>query len=407
MSCKNNNTIPKCNCNFNIKITGVSDTSRVGINGSDRTALNWSEISVPEILPIPSQKPDIENLDQVYVNTELTSVKLIETPFAYKSYPVTVTTAQITAVTAILATLTDATTGIAALWDIIYMPPVPPATNPTGLLGVLLYTTIPVAYTTAGLLPTAAVTAAIAAVNTAALAVDSAITALLDGVATVTSILALGTNLTASLLCTALKELEVLINAVITAINALLTAINALIALLPQVISIVILAAVNVIITDLNGIVTLLTTTITSITAFLATLITFYIEILSNEEGTCLTGRKLVIEGVLNQKVVYTANVATQSVHSAHFSVPFSAFIIPYANFEGLKYVPNVEVEPGVFRDVFAYYGCEDDFVIQPVLCEEFSVDAYIEDIFAYALDERTVFKNTTIFLLAKVSKVC
>lgn len=53
-----------------------------------------------------------------------------------------------------------------------------------------------------------------------------------------------------------------------------------------------------------------------------------------NEEGTKLTGKKLIIEGILRQKVVYTAEVAEQSLHSAHFDVPFSAFIVVDADTE-------------------------------------------------------------------------
>ncbi len=406
MSCKNtnNNINNRCDCGYNVKTHGVSDLSRININGGDRTSLNWSEISVPEILPIPYQKPDIETLDQVYVNAVLTSVKLIETPFAYKRYSVTATAAQITAVTALLTPLTNVAT---ALWPAIYTAPVPPATTPTGLLGVLLYTTIPAAYVTAGLTPTPAVTTAIDAVNTAAIGVDTAVTALTDAIATVTSILALGTDLTTSLLCSTLKELLKVIQSLVTAVNALLTALATLISLLPQAVSIIVLTAYNAIVTAINTILTNLTNSITAITDFLATLITAYIEIISNEEGTCLTGRKLVIEGFLKQKVVYTANVSSQSVHSAHFTVPFSAFVIPYANFEGLTYMENVEVTPGVFKNVFAYYGCDATLTLQPILCEEFSVEVFVEDIFAYALDDRTVFKNTTLFFLAKVSRSC
>ena len=62
-------------CKFNLKSFGTYDPSRVIIDGSDRTQLNWSEISVPEVLPIPIQKPDIEQLDQVFVDAKLTCVK--------------------------------------------------------------------------------------------------------------------------------------------------------------------------------------------------------------------------------------------------------------------------------------------------------------------------------------------
>lgn len=93
---------------------------------------------------------------------------------------------------------------------------------------------------------------------------------------------------------------------------------------------------------------------------------------IGNNECTNLTGRKLVIEGLLTQKVIYTAEVAEQSVHSAHFSIPFSTFII---------------IEPNT------------------PLSQRFKVTPYIEDIYVCRLSERSVFKNTTIFI--KASKIC
>lgn len=403
MSCKNtnNNLNNACDCGFNVKTYGVSNLNRISINGNDRTSLNWSEISVPEILPIPYQKPDIETLDQVYVNAELTSVKLIETPFAYKTYSVLTTEEQRTAATGLLTPLN---TIITTTWPAIYTPAVPPA-NPTGLLGILLYTTIPAAFLPST--PPPAVNSAIDGVNNAALNVDTAVNALDDAITNLNSVLALGDNLTTSLLCSALKDLLKALQNLITALNALLAALASLIAILPQAVAIAILIPYNAIVDAIDALLETINSSVTAITDFLATLITAYVEIISNEEGTCLTGRKLVIEGFLKQKVVYTANVSSQSVHSAHFTVPFSAFVIPYANFEGLTYMENVEVEPGVFKNVFAYYGCDANLTLQPILCEEFSVEVFIEDIFAYALDDRTVFKNTTLFFLAKVFKSC
>ena len=93
---------------------------------------------------------------------------------------------------------------------------------------------------------------------------------------------------------------------------------------------------------------------------------------IGNNECTNLTGRKLVIEGLLTQKIIYTAEVAEQSVHSAHFSIPFSTFII---------------IEPNT------------------PLSQRFKVTPYIEDIYVCRLSERSVFKNTTIFI--KASKIC
>ncbi len=86
-----------------------------------------------------------------------------------------------------------------------------------------------------------------------------------------------------------------------------------------------------------------------------------------NQEGTALTGRKLVIEGILRQKIVYSA-VETQRVHSVHFDVPFSAFII---------------LDP-----------CDS-------LTTEFKVDACIEDIFVTDITPRKIFKNVTLIIRA------
>ncbi|TYQ18281.1 UNVERIFIED_CONTAM: uncharacterized protein DUF3794 [Acetivibrio alkalicellulosi] len=93
---------------------------------------------------------------------------------------------------------------------------------------------------------------------------------------------------------------------------------------------------------------------------------------ISNSECTNLTGRKLVIEGLLNQKIIYTALVDNQALHSASFTIPFSVFIIIDKN---------------------------------TPLSQTFKLYSYIEDIFACQLSERSVFKNTTLFI--KASPVC
>lgn len=95
-------------------------------------------------------------------------------------------------------------------------------------------------------------------------------------------------------------------------------------------------------------------------------------EKIGNGECTNLTGRKLVIEGVLNQKIIYTATLTEQSLHAARFCIPFSIFII-------------------IDKDT--------------VMSQKFKITPYIEDIFACRLSDTTIFKNTTIFLRA--SKIC
>jgi hypothetical protein len=88
-----------------------------------------------------------------------------------------------------------------------------------------------------------------------------------------------------------------------------------------------------------------------------------------NAEGTLLTGRKLIIEGVLNQKIVYTADVPEQSVHSAHFQVPFSAYIVIPADTE---------------------------------LYDKFCVKTCIEDVYTEVFSKRGIFKNVTLLLKAE-----
>ncbi|CEN22063.1 DUF3794 domain-containing protein [Paraclostridium sordellii] len=95
-------------------------------------------------------------------------------------------------------------------------------------------------------------------------------------------------------------------------------------------------------------------------------------ETIGNGECTNLTGRKLIIEGLLKQKIIYTSLTDEQSLHSAHFTIPFSTFII-------------------IEKDT--------------PLSQKFRITPYIEDIFACSLSERSVFKNTTIFI--KASKIC
>lgn len=88
-------------------------------------------------------------------------------------------------------------------------------------------------------------------------------------------------------------------------------------------------------------------------------------------EGLLLTGKKLIIEAILRQRITYTTNNITddcQAIHSAHFDVPISAFIV----------LPS-------------YTNIADKFIL----------NTCIEDIFVCSLDDRRIFKNTTIFFKA------
>ncbi|WP_371364193.1 hypothetical protein SRRS_50150 [Sporomusa rhizae] len=86
-----------------------------------------------------------------------------------------------------------------------------------------------------------------------------------------------------------------------------------------------------------------------------------------NQEGTAITGKKLLVEGVLRQKIVY-ATIETQSVHAVHFDTPFSAFIV---------------LEP------------------QDSSAKKFKVDVCIEDVFVTDITSRTIIKNVTLVIRA------
>lgn len=87
---------------------------------------------------------------------------------------------------------------------------------------------------------------------------------------------------------------------------------------------------------------------------------------ISNAECTHLTGRKMIVEGIITQKVIYTALVADQAIHSATFSIPFSVFIIIDEN---------------------------------TPLTKDFKVHAYYEDAFVCMLSERSIFSNNTLYI--------
>ncbi|WP_053956605.1 DUF7507 domain-containing protein [Inediibacterium massiliense] len=99
---------------------------------------------------------------------------------------------------------------------------------------------------------------------------------------------------------------------------------------------------------------------------------TYYIKtpVVTSYEGQVLTGNKLIVEGTLKQKVLYIADEPTQSVHAAHFHVPFSTFLV----------LPQ---------------DCKN--------CGLVKVEGIVEDVFFQLLeDKRTVFKNITLFIQGK-----
>lgn len=87
-----------------------------------------------------------------------------------------------------------------------------------------------------------------------------------------------------------------------------------------------------------------------------------------NQEGKIITGRKLIVEGELAQAVTYTADVPEQTVHTAHFIVPFSAFIV----------LPE-----------------------DTPLDTNYEINVCIEDVFIKNFCPRQIFKNVTLLLQA------
>ncbi|WP_051540254.1 DUF7507 domain-containing protein [Clostridium ihumii] len=84
-----------------------------------------------------------------------------------------------------------------------------------------------------------------------------------------------------------------------------------------------------------------------------------------SNEGQKLGGYKLIVHGVLTEVVEYTALCKSQSVHSAHYNIPFSTFI------------------------VLSNYA-EDNNV---------KIEGFIEDIYFNKLDNRNVFINNTVLI--------
>lgn len=102
-----------------------------------------------------------------------------------------------------------------------------------------------------------------------------------------------------------------------------------------------------------------------------------------NLEGKTLTGRKLIVEGQLCQKIVYTACDEEQSVHSAHYYVPFSSYIV----------VPQTITFPsGEVKDS---------------LYVNYSLNTCIEDLYIKNLTPRVLVKNVTLLIQAVPTSSC
>lgn len=94
--------------------------------------------------------------------------------------------------------------------------------------------------------------------------------------------------------------------------------------------------------------------------------------IIPSAGGQELTGRKLIIEGKLREKIVYVADVegGSQPVHSAEFEdIPFSTFIV-----------------------------LPEDTPLEA----RFNVKICVEDVFVKMLSPREIFKNLIVLFVAK-----
>lgn len=87
-------------------------------------------------------------------------------------------------------------------------------------------------------------------------------------------------------------------------------------------------------------------------------------------EGVTLTGHKLIVEGVITQKVQYVADVSVQSIHTVHFDTNFITYI----------------VLPEWFNPC--------SFVI---------ASAFIEDVVAHQENCRCIYLNNTLLITADI----
>ncbi|SFF57578.1 protein of unknown function [Halobacillus alkaliphilus] len=99
-------------------------------------------------------------------------------------------------------------------------------------------------------------------------------------------------------------------------------------------------------------------------------------------------GVKVVVEGILRQKVIYTALVEEQSVHSAHFEHPFCTFIDIPLNVPAGQTVPAYLASLGLS--------------INDILASD--VNILIEDVEISLLDPRTVSKCVILFVYADLN---
>jgi len=57
-----------CFANQFVDVIGLCDVDNFTI---DNTNPNWTQISIPEVLSIPAEKPDIETIEKVFVSVKI------------------------------------------------------------------------------------------------------------------------------------------------------------------------------------------------------------------------------------------------------------------------------------------------------------------------------------------------
>lgn len=98
---------------------------------------------------------------------------------------------------------------------------------------------------------------------------------------------------------------------------------------------------------------------------------------------TTPVGLKVIIDGIINQKLIYTAADVVQSVHSVHFQEPFCTFIeIPLTLPAGVNVTQYLQSLGITLADVI-----------------QGKTAVLIEDVSVKLLDPRTVEKCTVLFL--------
>lgn len=128
--------------------------------------------------------------------------------------------------------------------------------------------------------------------------------------------------------------------------------------------------------------------------------------LLRNQEGTCLSGRKLIVEGIVKEKIMYTGCVKSQSVHMLEVEYPFLTYLNVYAKFTNTTKLEREIIVVDPLDDTKAitiagYFYNKDDLV-EVDLCEEFQVKFCIEDVFAKLLNKEKILNSITLFLSAK-----